>query len=195
MANEVNIKKTEILSKEKYILKKIAFDRKEKDGTVQHHTNEVYDMGDAAVVLLYNAEQKKVILTKQFRLPSYLNQNKTGMLIEACAGKIENETPEESIIREIEEETGYKVPAVKKIFEAYSSPGTITELLHFFIAEYKAGMKVNDGGGSKDENEDIEVMEITVEHAMQMINNGGIKDAKTIMLLLYAKATIFHEKN
>ncbi len=187
MTDTINIKKTETLSKEKHVLKKIVFDRVEKDGDVQEHTNEVYDMGDAAAVLLYNPEQKKVILTKQFRLPSYINGNKTGMLIEACAGKIENETPEESIMREIEEETGYKVAAVKKIFEAYTSPGTITELLYFFIAEYNSSMKVSDGGGLKDEKEDIEVMEISFGQAMQMINDGVIKDAKTIILLLYAK--------
>lgn len=189
--SKVNIKKTEILSKEKHTLKKITFDREEKDGDVREHKNEVYNMGDAATVLLYNLEQKKVILTKQFRLPSYLNGNKTGMLIEACAGKIENESAEESIIREIEEETGFKVPAVKKIFEAYTSPGTITELLYFFITEYNASMKVNDGGGLKEEKEDIEVLEITFQQAIQMIDDGEIKDAKTIMLLLYAKANLF----
>jgi len=189
--SKVNIKKTEILSKEKHTLKKITFDREEKDGDVREHKNEVYNMGDAATVLLYNLEQKKVILTKQFRLPSYLNGNKTGMLIEACAGKIENESAEESIIREIEEETGFKVPAVKKIFEAYTSPGTITELLYFFITEYNASMKVNDGGGLKEEKEDIEVLEITFQQAIQMIDEGEIKDAKTIMLLLYAKANLF----
>src|SRR5690349_23910512 len=117
MSDTVNIKKTEELSKAKHVLKKITFERQEKDGNAQEHTNEVYDMGDAAAVLLYNSEQKKVILTRQFRLPSYLNGNKTGMLVEACAGKIENETAEESIKREIEEETGYKVATVKKIFE------------------------------------------------------------------------------
>jgi len=189
--SKVNIKKTEILSKEKHTLKKITFDREEKDGDVREHKNEVYNMGDAATVLLYNLEQKTVILTKQFRLPSYLNGNKTGMLIEACAGKIENESAEESIIREIEEETGFKVPAVKKIFEAYTSPGTITELLYFFITEYNASMKVNDGGGLKEEKEDIEVLEITFQQAIQMIDDGEIKDAKTIMLLLYAKANLF----
>jgi nudix-type nucleoside diphosphatase (YffH/AdpP family) len=134
MNDKVNIKKTEILSKKKYTLKKVTFERTARDGTTEEHKNEVYDMGDAATVLLYNAQQKTIILTKQFRLPSYLNGNKNGMLFEACAGKIENESPEESIKREIEEETGYKVSAVKKILEAYSSPGTITELLHFFVA-------------------------------------------------------------
>src|SRR5206468_2044070 len=147
-----------------------------------------YDMGNAATVLLYNCQQKTIILTKQFRLPSFINGNKTGMLIEACAGKIDNENPEEGIKREIEEETGYRVPVVQKVFEAYSSPGTVTEIIYFFIAEYNASMKVNDGGGLKEEHEEIEVMEIPFEEAMQMIDSGEIKDAKTIMLLLYVKA-------
>src|SRR5437868_8936591 len=157
MSNKVTIKKTEILSEEKHKLKKITFKRLEEKGTSQEHINEVYDMGNAVTVLLYNAQQQTVILTKQFRLPSYLNGNKTGMLIEACAGKIENESPEESIKREIEEETGYRVPVAKKIFEVYTSPGSITELLHFFVAEYNSSMKVNDGGGLKEEKEEIEV--------------------------------------
>lgn len=191
MNNKVVIKKSETLSKEKHTLKKITFQRTAKNGTTEEHKNEVYDMGDAATVLLYNSQQKTVILTKQFRLPSYLNGNKDGMLIEACAGKIENESPEESIKREIEEETGYKVSGVKKILEAYSSPGTITELLHFFVAEYNASMKVSEGGGLKEEKEDVEVIEISFEQAMQMITSNEIKDAKTIILLLYAQKYLF----
>ena len=144
-------------------------------------------MGNATTVLLYNSQQKTVILTKQFRLPSFINGNKTGILIETCAGKIDNESPEDGIKREIEEETGYRIPVVQKVFEAYSSPGTVTEIIYFFIAGYNASMKVSDGGGLKEEKEEIEVMEIPFEEAMQMIDTGEIKDAKTIMLLLYAK--------
>jgi len=191
MNDKVVIKKSETLSKEKHTLKKVTFERTAKDGTTEEHKNEVYDMGDAVTVLLYDSQQKKVILTKQFRLPSYLNGNKDGMLIEACAGKIENESPQESIIREIEEETGYKVSAVKKILEAYSSPGTITELLHFFVAEYSAAMKVSEGGGLKEEKEDVEVIEISFEEAIQMVDNREIKDVKTIILLLYAQRHLF----
>jgi GDP-mannose pyrophosphatase NudK len=187
MNDEVKIKKTEILWKEKHTLKKITFEHIQKDGTRQEKTSEVYHMGNAVTVLLYNSQQKTVVLTKQFRLPSYLNGNKTGMLIEACAGKIGNESPEESVKREIEEETGYKVPVVKKIFEAYTSPGTITELLYFFVAEYNPSMKVSEGGGLKEEKEDVEVIELPFARTMQMISNGEITDAKTIMLLLYAK--------
>ena len=187
MSNKVNIKKTQILSNEKYTLKKITFERTKKDGTSEEQIREVYDMGNATTVLLYNSQQKTVILTKQFRLPSFINGNKTGILIETCAGKIDNESPEDGIKREIEEETGYRIPVVQKVFEAYSSPGTVTEIIYFFIAGYNASMKVSDGGGLKEEKEEIEVMEIPFEEAMQMIDTGEIKDAKTIMLLLYAK--------
>src|SRR3954447_9364847 len=191
MTDEVKIKNEEILWEEKHTLKKIIFQHTRNDGTLQEKTNEVYNMGNAVTVLLYNTQQKTVILTKQLRLPSYINGNKSGMLLEACAGKIENESPEESVKREIEEETGYKVPSAKKIFEAYTSPGTITELLYFFVAEYNASMKVSDGGGLKEEKEDVEVIEIPFEQAMKMIATGEIKDAKTIMLLLYAKTRLF----
>src|SRR3954451_19748876 len=153
MSNKVTIKKTEILSEEKHTLKKITFERLEKRGITQEHINEVYDLGNAVTVLLYNVQQNTVILTKQFRLPSFINGNESGMLIESCAGKIGNESSEEAIKREIEEETGYKVPVVKKIFDVYTSPGTVTEIVHFFIAEYNASMKVSDGGGLKEEKE------------------------------------------
>jgi GDP-mannose pyrophosphatase NudK len=187
MKNEVNIIKTEIIAKQKHTLKKITFERPDTEGKLQQHINEVYDMGNAVAALLYNTQQKTVILTKQFRLPSYINENNSGMLIEACAGKIENESAEESAMRELEEETGYKVASVKKVFDAYTSPGTITELIYFFIAEYDLSMKVSDGGGLKEEKENVEVIEISFNDAMKMIETGEIKDAKTIMLLQYAK--------
>lgn len=186
MTDAVNITSTEILSSEKYILEKITFERFKEDGSSKKQTREVYDIGNAAAVLLYNAQQKKVMLIKQFRLPSFLKGNKTGILIEACAGKLdENESAEDCIKREIEEETGYRVPVLKKVFEAYPSPGSVAELIYFFTAEYNASMKVNDGGGIEDE--EIELMEIPFDEAMNMIGKGEIKDAKTIMLLQYAK--------
>jgi GDP-mannose pyrophosphatase NudK len=188
MSNKVMIKKTEILSEEKHPLKKITFERPGKEDASGEHINEVYDLGDAVTALLYNVQQRKVVLTKQFRLPSYIKGNNTGLLIESCAGKIGNESPEESIKREIEEETGYRVPVVKKIFEAYTSPGTVTEIVHFFTAEYNDPMKVSAGGGLKEEKEEIEIIEIPFEVAIQMIRSGEIKDTKTITLLLYATA-------
>ena len=137
--------------------------------------------------MLYNLESKKVILTRQFRLPTYLNGNVGGFLTEACAGLLEKDSPEDCAVKEAREETGYQIKNPKKLFEAFMSPGSITELMHFFIAEYSWEMKVNEGGGSSQEQEDIEVLEIGFEKAWNMISDGVIKDAKTIMLLQHLK--------
>lgn len=187
MTDSVKILDTQILSDNWYILKKITYEFSKKDGTVQTQTREVYDRGNGATILLYNIEFGTVILTRQFRLPSFVNGNETGMLIEACAGLLDNDNPEDCIKKETEEETGYKVKDVKKIFEAYMSPGSVTEILHFFVAEYSSNMKVTEGGGLDHEEENIEVLEIKMEEAMKMIESGEIKDAKTIMLLQYLK--------
>ena len=187
MINNIKILNTEILSKNWYTLKKITYEYRKTDGTLQTQSREAYDRGNGATILLYNKEQKTVILTKQFRLPSYINGNENGMLIEACAGLLDKDNPEDCIKRETEEETGYKINDVRKIFEAYMSPGSVTEILYFFIAEYSQSMKVHDGGGVEHEEENIEVLEIPVQQAMHMIYTGEIKDAKTIMLLQYVK--------
>ncbi|HEV8284896.1 MAG TPA: GDP-mannose pyrophosphatase NudK [Chitinophagaceae bacterium] len=187
MINEVKILKTEILSDNWYVLKKISYEYLKKNGTKQVQTREAYDRGNGATILLYNKQQRTVILTKQFRLPTFINGNTSGMLIEACAGLLDKDNAEDCIKRETEEETGYKISKVHKIFEAYMSPGSVTEILHFFIAEYSSSMKVNSGGGNEHEEENIEVLEITIDDAMRMIDNGDIRDAKTIMLLQYMK--------
>ena len=187
MIEKVNIVKSEILSDHWYTLKKITYEYLKKDGSWQTQSREAYDRGDGAVILLYNAEHKTVILTRQFRLPTFINGNSTGLLIEACAGLLDKDNPEDCIKRETEEETGYKITAVRKIFEAYMSPGSVTEILYFFIAEYDASMKVHEGGGLEQEEENIEVLEMPVEKAMHMIDTGEIRDAKTIMLLQYIK--------
>ena len=178
---------TEILSKNWYTLKKITYEYKKKDGSWQTQFREAYDRGNGATILLYNKANKTIILTNQFRLPTFINGNETGMLIETCAGLLDKDNPEDCIIREAEEETGYKISSVKKIFEAYMSPGSVTEILYFFIAEYSKDMKVTEGGGIEHEQEDIEVLELPFEKAYQMIEAGNIKDAKTIMLLQFAK--------
>jgi nudix-type nucleoside diphosphatase (YffH/AdpP family) len=131
-----------------------------------------------------------VVLTRQFRLPTYLNGNTSGMVIEACAGLLDTENPEECIIRETEEETGYRLSSVKKVFQSYMSPGSVTEILHFFIGEYQSEMKVSEGGGLAEEHENIEVLEYSFDEAYQMIASGEINDAKTIMLLQYAKINL-----
>ena len=187
MADRIKILKTEILSDNWYTLKKITYGYLKSDGTWQTHSREAYDRGNGATILLYNKEQKTVILTRQFRLPSFVNGNSTGMLIEACAGLLDKDNAEDCIKRETEEETGYKITEVRKIFEAYMSPGSVTELLYFFVAEYSKSMKVHEGGGIENEQENIEVLEISVQQAMEMIDNGEIKDGKTIMLLQYVK--------
>ncbi len=187
MNNRIRVLNAEVLSNNWYTLRKITYEFQKNDGTWQTQSREAYDRGNGATILLYNKENKTVILTRQFRLPSFLNGNETGMLIEACAGLLDNDHPEECIKRETEEETGFKISSVRKIFEAYMSPGSVTEILHFFVAEYTNDMKVTDGGGIDHEQEDIEVLEISFEKAEQMIVTGEIKDAKTIMLLQYAR--------
>jgi nudix-type nucleoside diphosphatase (YffH/AdpP family) len=187
MDKRIKITNTQILSDNWYTLKKITYDYQQKDGSWQTQDREAYDRGNGAVILLYNKENQTVLLTRQFRLPTYINGNESGMLIEACAGLLDKDNPEDCIKRETEEEIGYKISSVRKIFEAYMSPGSVTEILYFFVAEYTADMKVNEGGGIAHEQEDIEVLELKMESAMQMIDNGTIKDGKTIMLLQYAK--------
>jgi len=186
MNPNVKIKKAVLLSDNWYSLKKIIYDYLKKDGTWETQEREAYDRGNGAVILLYNKNQQTVILTRQFRMPTYVNGNKDGMMIEACAGILEQENPEESIKRETEEETGYRVQKVEKVMEAYTSPGSVTEILHFFIAAYDKDMKINEGGGVAEEQEEIEVLELDFQQAMEMIKTGEIKDAKTIMLLQYA---------
>ncbi len=187
MIEDVKILKTEVLSDNWYILRKITYEYVKKDGTRLTQTREVYDRGNGATILLYNQGQKTVILTRQFRLPTFVNGNDSGMLIETCAGLLDQDNPEDCIRRETEEETGYQVSEVRKVFEVYMSPGAVTEIIHFFIAEYAKEMKVNEGGGAEHEEENIEVLEINIEQAMQMIETGEIKDGKTIMLLQYVK--------
>lgn len=183
----IKIQKTELLSDNWYLLNKVTYEYQKEDNTVETHIREVYDRGNGAAILLYNTIQKTVILTKQFRLPSYLNGNKTGMMIEVCAGLLDKDHPEQCIIRETEEETGYRLSTVHKVMETYMSPGAVTEILYLFVGEYDASMKVHDGGGLDAEQENIEVLEYTFDEAFSMIQTGEIKDAKTIMLLQYAK--------
>lgn len=186
MNNRVRNLNTEVLSDNWYVLRKVTFEWQKKNGEWQKQSREAYDRGNGATILLYNNTSKTVILTNQFRMPTYVNGNETGMLIEACAGLLDKDDAENCIKRETEEETGYKISHVQKVFEAYMSPGSVTETLYFFVAEYAKEQKVNDGGGVVDE-EDIEVLELDFKKALQMIENGEIKDGKTIMLLQYAQ--------
>lgn len=188
MDNEkVTIISEDLLSDNWYILKKYTFDYERADGKVERQSRESYDRGNGATILLYNTEKQTVLLTRQFRIPSYVNGNSSGMLIEACAGLLDKDNPEDCIMRETEEETGYKIKSVQKIYEAYMSPGSVTEMLYFFTAEYSEDMKVSQGGGKEQEQENIEVLEVPFAKAIEMMKNGKIKDAKTIILLQYAQ--------
>nr|WP_294942044.1 GDP-mannose pyrophosphatase NudK [uncultured Mucilaginibacter sp.] len=183
----VNVLKTDILSDNWYTLKKVTFEGTQNDGSTITQVREAYDRGNGAVILLYNKLQGTVILTRQFRLPTYINGNEDGMMIECCAGLLDNDNPEECIRRETEEETGYQISSVQKVFELYMSPGSVTEILYFFVAEYESAMKVNEGGGAANEHENIEVLELPFTDALAMIKTGEIRDAKTIILLQYAQ--------
>lgn len=187
MNSPVQILEKKLLSDNWYKLWRYTFEIIRSDGTKETQNREAYDRGNGATILLYNTEQKTVILTRQFRMPTFVNGNPDGMMIEACAGLLDEDDPEQAIRRETEEETGYKIGAVQKVFEAYMSPGSVTEILYFFVAEYTAAHKVNDGGGVAHEQENIEVLELPFSQALEMVKQGEIKDAKTIMLLQYAQ--------
>lgn len=177
---------SKLLSDNYYILKKLTFDYLMKDGRWVTQAREVYDRGDGAGILLYNKEKQTVILTKQFRMPTYMNDNEDGFLVEIAAGMLDKDNPEACVIRETEEEVGYRLKDVKKVYEGYSSPGVMTEKMHFFIGEYTDDMKVSDGGGLDSEHEDIDVLEIPFKEAVNMLNTGEIVDTRTIVLLQYA---------
>ncbi|MCD9575596.1 NUDIX domain-containing protein [Flavobacterium soyae] len=184
---EIEITETKLLSDNWYILNRVSFSYKKEKEEAQIHTREVYDRGNGAGILLYNSDKKTVILTRQFRLPTFLNGNKTGMMIEVCAGLLDQDNPEQAIIRETEEETGYRIKKVQKVVETYMSPGAVTEILYLFVGEYNESMKVSEGGGLDAEQENIEVLEYTFDEAYAMIESGEITDAKTILLLQHAK--------
>ena len=181
-----NIKK-EVLSNNWYTLNKLTFEYQKEDGSWETQQREAYDRGNGAAILLYNQAKKTVVLTRQFRMPTYINGNTDGMMIEVCAGLLDGDHPEDCIKKEVEEETGYIVDKVTKVFESYMSPGSVTEILYFFIGSYEDAIKLSDGGGAEDETENIEVLKYPFDKALAMITSGEIKDAKTIMLLQYAK--------
>lgn len=181
---EVRIINTQTLSDDWYTLKKYTFALQRQNGEWQQQNREVYDRGNGATILLYNRQQRTVILTRQFRFPVYVNGH-DGMLIEAAAGLLDNMDPENRIKAEAEEETGFRISHVEKVFEAYMSPGSVTEKLYFYIAEYQAADRTGVGGGIEAEGEDIEVLEMTLDEALAAIESGLIVDGKTIMLLYH----------
>jgi len=184
---DIKILSDQLLSDNWGKLYKVNYQLTLDNGKEVTDVREVYNRGNGAVILLYNKRLQTVILTRQFRLPTWYNGNQDGMMIEACAGLLDQNNPEECIRLETEQETGYTLNKVEKVMEAYMSPGSVTEILYFFIAAYDNSMKTGEGGGLEDENENIEVLELQFDKAFSMIAGGQIKDAKTIMLLQYLK--------
>jgi len=190
ISDRVRVKNVRVLSDEHYTLKSATFEWRRADGKWQALTREVFERDDAAALLAYDLAQGTVILVRQFRYPAYVN-GYDDLLTEAAAGLLDKDTPESRIRAEAEEETGYRLRHVKKIFEAFMSPGAVTEKIHFFVAEYDPSMKIGSGGGLASEGEDIEVVELPIDEALAMVGDGRIIDAKTIMLLQYAALHIF----
>lgn len=187
MSEKIKINSKTLLSDNWGKLHKVNYDYQLPDGKYQNQQREVYDRGNGAVILLYNKDKGTVVLTRQFRLPTWFNGNKDGMMIEACAGLLDEKDPEDCIRRETEEETGYTITDVQRIMQVYMSPGSVTEIIYFFVAAYSDSMKTGEGGGLDKEQENIEVLELQFTNALEMIKSGEIKDAKTIMLLQYAQ--------
>lgn len=176
-----------LLSDNWYTLNKYTYKYQKPDGSWETQEREAYDRGNGAAILLYNSKKKTVVLTRQFRMPTYVNGNDDGMMIEVCAGLLDGDNPADCVRKETEEETGYKISNVQKVFQTYMSPGSVTEILYLFVGEYDESMKIGEGGGAEDETENIEVLELDFNDVMKMVASGEIKDAKTIMLLQYAK--------
>jgi len=190
ISDRIRIHNVRLLSDNHYTLKTTTFEWRRANGEWQTQHRESYDRGNGATLLPYNLAQRSVVLVRQFRYPAYVN-GYDDLLIEAPAGMLDNETPEIRIRAEVEEETGYRLGDVRKIFEAFMSPGAVTEKLHFFVAEYESNMRIGSGGGLASEGEDIEVLELPIDQALAMIGDGRIVDAKTILLLQYAALNIF----
>jgi len=190
ISDRIRVKDVRLLSDHYGTLKTTTFDWRRADGEWQTQSRETYDRGGAATVLPYNLAQRMVILIKQFRYPVYVG-GRDELMIEAIAGMLDGEAPEVRIRAEAEEESGYRLRDPRKVFEAFMSPGALTEKIHFFVSEYEPGMRIGLGGGLIHEGEDIEVLELPIDEALAMIADGRIADAKTIMLLQYAALNIF----
>jgi nudix-type nucleoside diphosphatase (YffH/AdpP family) len=190
VSDRIRVQNVRVLSDNYATLKDTTFEWRRADGEWQTQTRETFDRGNAATLLPYNLGQRTVILVRQFRYPAYAN-GYDDLMIEAAAGLLDDASPELRIRAEAEEEIGYRLGRVQKIFEAFMSPGAVTEKLHFFVAEYEPAMKIGAGGGIAAEGEDIEVLELSIDEALAMIGDGRIVDAKTIILLQYAAMNIF----
>jgi nudix-type nucleoside diphosphatase (YffH/AdpP family) len=184
LQDRIRIRSVEVLSDEWAVLKKTVFDYRRSDGTWETQTRQTYDRGDGAVILPYDRERQTLLMVRQFRYPAYVTGHPEP-LIEACAGLLDEDDPETCIRREAEEELGYRLRDVRRLYAPYMSPGSVTERLWFFVADYRPADRISEGGGSADEGEDIEVMEVTLDKSLAMIESGDIIDAKTILLVLH----------
>lgn len=187
MSLNINVIKDKILSENWFVLRNMTYELTRSDGSVVRHKREVYDRGNGATIMLYNRRKQSVVLVRQFRVATWVNGNEDGMLIETCAGLLDNDEPEACVRKEAIEETGFEVGEVRKLFELYMSPGGVTELIHFFIAEYSDAQRTNDGGGVDDE--EIEVLELPFNKALEMMANGEIRDGKAVILLQYLQTS------
>ena len=187
MSLNINIIKDKILSENWFLLRNMTYELTRSDGSVVRHRREVYDRGNGATILLYNRHKQTVVLVRQFRIATWINGNEDGMPIETCAGLLDSDEPEECVRKEAIEETGFEVGEVRKLFELFMSPGGVTELIYFFIAEYNDTQRANDGGGVDDE--DIEVLELPYHRALEMMANGEIRDGKAVILLQYLQTS------
>jgi nudix-type nucleoside diphosphatase (YffH/AdpP family) len=190
ISDRIRVKDVRVLSQNHYTLKTTTFAWRRANGEWQTQHRETYDRGNGATLLPYNLRRRSVVLVRQFRYPAYVN-GCDDLMIEAVAGLLDNESPETRIRAEAEEESGYRLRDIRKVFEAFMSPGAVTEKLHFFVAEFEPDMRIGSGGGNPDEGEDIEVLELSIDEALAMITDRRIVDAKTIMLLQYAALNIF----
>jgi nudix-type nucleoside diphosphatase (YffH/AdpP family) len=190
VSDRIRVQNVRVLSDNHYTLKTTTFEWQRANGEWQTQARETYDRGNGATLLPYNLAQRTVVLVRQFRYPAYVS-GYDDLLIEAAAGMLDNTSPEARIRAEVEEETGYRLGAIRRVFEAFMSPGAVTEKLHFFVAEYEPTMRIGSGGGIAAEGEEIEVMELPIGQALAMVSDGRIADAKTIMLLQYAALDIF----
>ncbi|HCB1498066.1 GDP-mannose pyrophosphatase NudK [Klebsiella oxytoca] len=187
MSLNINVIKDKILSENWFVLRNMTYELTRSDGSVVRHKREVYDRGNGATIMLYNRRKQSVVLVRQFRVATWVNGNEDGMLIETCAGLLDNDEPEVCVRKEAIEETGFEVGEVRKLFELYMSPGGVTELIHFFIAEYSDAQRATDGGGVDDE--EIDVLELPFSKALEMVANGEIRDGKAVILLQYLQTS------
>lgn len=192
LVDRIRVREVRTLSDDWYILKKTIFDWRRSDGSWQTISRETYDRGNGATLLPFDPIRRTVLLTRQFRYPAYVNGH-DGLLIEAAAGLLDGKSPEKRIRMEVEEELGLHLRQVRRVFACFMSPGSVTEQLHFFVGQYDASMRIGDGGGSREEGEDIEVIEPTIDEALRMIEEGHICDGKTVILLQYAALNLFSQ--